>query len=296
MKSSSTGEIKMWKKTTSHTHSKSAQLSTAAPGAISKSQITAPYLRNHIYWLSAPEIGASLSCALCSSPEMLFICDYRHPLNKRCLCLRSKVSADSELLRFFREGSTEGRTPYLGRVARGGLLQREGWKCSRWEIWDKTSNFSDASYHICFRRGFIVRWGVELTLNAEPYVWNTWRREVLACFLKKAAKSCKVCGVLLLRDRNALNSEEKNESNTSHCKQINAAVTVDYYLRQPLQTSWHIQILGVTFFFTSLVSIHSLALTAYPWGAWRGLLEIIWDAAGWEVGYILAWSPVYHTH
>lgn len=36
-------------KTTSHTHSKSAQLSTAAPGAISKSQITAPYLRNHIY-------------------------------------------------------------------------------------------------------------------------------------------------------------------------------------------------------------------------------------------------------
>lgn len=91
MKSSSTGEIKMWKKTTSHTHSKSAQLSTAAPRAISKSQITAPYLRNHIYELSAPEIGSSLSCAFCSSLEMLFICDYRHPLNKRCLCLRSKV-------------------------------------------------------------------------------------------------------------------------------------------------------------------------------------------------------------
>lgn len=49
MKSSSTGEIKMWKKTTAHTHSKSARLSTAAPRAISKSQITAPYLRNHIY-------------------------------------------------------------------------------------------------------------------------------------------------------------------------------------------------------------------------------------------------------
>lgn len=49
MKSSSTGEIKNVEKTTSHTHSKSAQLSTAAPGAISKSQITAPYLRNHIY-------------------------------------------------------------------------------------------------------------------------------------------------------------------------------------------------------------------------------------------------------
>lgn len=119
---------------------------------------------------------------------MLFICDYRHPLNKRCLCLRSKVSADSELLRFFREESIEGRTPYLGRVARGGLLQREGWKCSRWEIWDKTSNFSDASYHICFRRGFILRWGVELTLNAEPYVWSTLRQEVLACILEKSCQ------------------------------------------------------------------------------------------------------------
>lgn len=56
---------------------------------------------------------------------MLFICDYRQPLNKRCLCSRSKVSSDSELLRFFREESVEGRTPYLGRVARGGRLQRE---------------------------------------------------------------------------------------------------------------------------------------------------------------------------
>lgn len=130
MKSSSTGEIKnVGEKKKKHPplHRKSAQLSTAAPRAISKSQITAPYLRNHIYQLSAPEIGSplSLSCALCSSPEMLFICDYRHPLNKRCLCLRSKVSADSELLRFFRGESTEGRTPYLGRVARGGLYYRE---------------------------------------------------------------------------------------------------------------------------------------------------------------------------
>lgn len=51
----------MWrKKTTSHTQRKSARLSTAAPRAISKSQITAPYRRNHIYWLSAPEIGSSL--------------------------------------------------------------------------------------------------------------------------------------------------------------------------------------------------------------------------------------------
>ena len=184
MKSPSTGEIKMWgKKTTSHTHSKSAQLRTAAPGAISKSQITAPYLRNHIYQLSAPEIGSSLSCALCSSPEKLFICDYRYPLNKRCLCLRSKVSTDSELFRFFREEGIEGRTPYLGKVAGGGLLQREGWKCSRWEIWDKTSNFSDASYHICFQKGFTLRWGVELTLNAQLCVWDTQRREVWKCTL-----------------------------------------------------------------------------------------------------------------
>lgn len=35
-------------------------------------------------------------------------------------------SADSELLISFREESIEGRTPYLGRAARGGLLQREG--------------------------------------------------------------------------------------------------------------------------------------------------------------------------
>lgn len=122
MKSSSTEEIKMQgrveKKTTSHTQSKSAQLGTAAPRAISKSQITAPYLRNHIQQLSAPEIGSfSLSCDSSSSPEKLFIRDYRHPLNKRCLCLRSKVLTDSELLRFFREGRIEGRTPYLGEVA-----------------------------------------------------------------------------------------------------------------------------------------------------------------------------------
>lgn len=54
----------MGEKTTSHAHSKSAQLGTAAPRAISKSQITAPYLRNHIYQLSAPEIGSSLSLSL----------------------------------------------------------------------------------------------------------------------------------------------------------------------------------------------------------------------------------------
>lgn len=153
MKSSSAGKIKCGGKTTSHAHSKSAQLGTAAPRAISKSQITAPYLRNHIYQLSAPEIGSSLSCALCSSSEKLFICDYSHPLNKRCLCLRSKVLTDSELLRFFREKSIEGRKPYLRKVAGGGLLQREGWKCCRWEIWDKTSNFSDTPYHTSFLKG-----------------------------------------------------------------------------------------------------------------------------------------------
>lgn len=80
-----------WKKTQPPIYNKSAELSTADPGAISKSQIIAPYLRNHIEQLSAPEIGSSLSCALLSSLEMLFICDYRQPLNKRCLCLRSKV-------------------------------------------------------------------------------------------------------------------------------------------------------------------------------------------------------------
>lgn len=113
-------------------------------------------------------------------------------MNKRCLCLRSKVWTDSELLRFFREESIEGRTPYLGKVAGGGLLQREGWKCSRWEIWDKTSNFSDAPYHICFQRGFILRWSVELTLNAELYVWRTHRdRKFWLVFRKKLPKAAK---------------------------------------------------------------------------------------------------------
>lgn len=139
MKSSSTGEIKMEGKKQPPIHTANRRgLGSAAPGAISKSQITAPYLRDHISPLSAPEIGSSLSYASRSSLEMLFIRDYRQPLNKRCLCLRSKVfrqilnSSDSS------EG-IEGRTPYLASLARGGLLRRDGWKCSRWEIWDKTS-------------------------------------------------------------------------------------------------------------------------------------------------------------
>lgn len=138
MKSSSTGEIKMEGKKQPPIHTVNRRgLGSAAPGAISKSQITAPYLRNHIEPLSSPEIGSSLSCALRSSLEMVFIRDYRQPLNKRCLCLRSKVFG-----RFWTpQDSSEGiggRTPYLASLAGGGLLRRDGWKCSRWEIWDKT--------------------------------------------------------------------------------------------------------------------------------------------------------------
>lgn len=159
---------------------------------------------------------------------MLFICDYRQPLNKRCLCKRSKVSADSELFRFFREESIEGRTPYSGRVAGGGLLQREGWKCSRWEIRDKTSNFSNALYHICVEREFILRWGVELTLNAVPYVWNTWDMKFWHVFWRKLPKTAKFgLEVSLSKNINTLKCEEKRAKHNSsiHGKVSNKIVT-----------------------------------------------------------------------
>lgn len=159
MKSSSTGEIKMegGKKKQPPIHTANRRgLGSAAPGAISKSQITAPYLRNHISPLSSPEIGSSLSCASRSSLEMLFIRDYRQPLNKRCLCLRSKV------LGRFRTPQILQRVLEAEHLIWPALLgvvycreMDESVADGKYET--RPQNFSDASYRICFQRGFILR-------------------------------------------------------------------------------------------------------------------------------------------